>query len=322
MTQPVERPDPGPGSFSCDDAVCKAGTEVCAPKTACGEDWPARGCVPVAELAARRFDPTDPTATCQNICFSWFDKKSCDGPTDCQTGEVCCYRRGRVIGSCTGGVDGYIDEYECTPVGQGRTPCRTAEVCSSVDSTCRRKGSKCVVDAATGLGSCQVPRRRPKPKCGAAPCAAGLACIERWDDGSRECVADPESYVGEALVIECDRGRDCAPDEGCFRGGSKQRCELSEMSWVGDDLPICLDGSDCVGVCGSVATATCYSDGDRRFCECRPRCRRDQDCMADDYCMDLSLNRSGGALLPLERFCDKRQQRCDCREPGAGGGVP
>ncbi|MBW2454168.1 MAG: hypothetical protein JRI68_06645, partial [Deltaproteobacteria bacterium] len=169
---PVDRPDPGPGSFSCDEEICKAGTEVCAPRTACGGDWPARGCVGVAELAARNYDPTAPNSPCKGGCYSWFDKKLCDGPGDCQTGEVCCYSRSRIIGPCHEGIDGYLDEYECKVVGQGRTPCATAEVCSAADGACRRKGSKCVVDAATSGGGCVVPRRRPagKLKCGAATC--------------------------------------------------------------------------------------------------------------------------------------------------------
>ena len=51
-------------------------------------------------------------------------------------------------------------------------------------------------------------------------------------------------------------------------------CDLSAVSWVGNDIPFCVDASDGVGFCqGEADLATCYDhEGDKR-CECRRRCR-------------------------------------------------
>jgi hypothetical protein len=275
-------PDPGPGLFRCGQAVCKAGVEVCAPRQACGEDWPAKACVAKNELSARTFDSQNPSATCQDECFGWFDTKECDGPGDCKQGEVCCYSRQRIIGPCDDGEDGHIDEYACKPAIAGRTPCHTAEICSAKEPTCARPGSSCAVDEATGIGRCAVPRRA------------------KQEDLSR--------------VFECERGRDCAPDESCFTGPGGHWCGLNATSWAGDEVALCQDASDCVGFCRGRKDAVCYPDGERRFCECRPACQRSQDCKSSDYCARLSLNRYGGAMLPLEPFCNLAQRRCDCRE--------
>lgn len=304
-------PDPGPGSFSCGAAVCRAGVEVCAPREACAADWPAQACVPKAELKARTFDESNPTASCKDSCFSWYDYKTCDGAGDCKAGEVCCYDADRIIGPCSGD-DGMLDVWECKPAGAGKTPCGTAEVCSDKDPTCRRPGSKCVLDRSSGRGTCQAPRRA-EPKCGAAPCPAGQVCIESMDDGKRRCMPSG-SHPESTYLIGCDRGSECAPDEACFSYGGGRRCDLTAMSWAGDDVPICVDASDCEGYCEGRTDAVCRVDGNVGICECRPPCQRDGDCKKDEYCAALSQNRYGGAVMQLQGFCDKAQKRCDCRE--------
>jgi len=78
---------------------------------------------------------------------------------------------------------------------------------------------------------------------------------------------------------------------------------------------LCEDASDCEGFCGGSTNAACQVDQGRKLCECRPPCKRDQDCMKGDFCNALSLNRNGGAMLPLQPYCDAAQQRCNCRDP-------
>lgn len=306
---PLFSPDPGPGLISCGTEVCKAGLEVCAPKESCAEDWPARGCVPVAELKARTYDEKDPSGPCDGGCHSWFDQKACDGPGDCAPDEVCCYDADLIIGPCDDGDNGMLDVFECKKKVDRFSPCGTEEMCSAKDSACSRRGSACEVNPTNGVGTCNVPRRG-FPMCGTAPCGRGQVCIET-PEGTRRCVDDPSKH-GDARVIACDRGLDCAPDEACFSFNGGHRCDLSALSWAGNDIPICKEAIDCVGYCHGEDEAVCHPD---HGCECRPQCRQDSDCVKEDYCISVSLNRYGGAVVPLERFCDRAKRRCDCREP-------
>jgi hypothetical protein len=303
----LHRPDPGPGRVSCGDTTCEAGKETCAPRLEC-TDRKDFACVPTAALKARKYQGE----VCENGCFSWFDQKACDGPSDCKTGEVCCYDADLILGPCDDGDNGMLDVYECKPATGGRTPCGTAEICSAKDPKCQRPGSTCIVDPKSGVGTCVVQRRMA---CGAAPCAAGALCVEWYKDGSRSCVKE-RPPAEEAMVVECSRGRDCAPDEGCFEFPGGHRCDLSEVSWAGQDVALCDDASDCAGLCGKT-DAVCYEPGpgERKLCECRPPCKRTSDCKKSSYCPTLSLNRYGGALIPLEPYCDTAKQRCNCREP-------
>ena len=301
--------DPGPGQFVCGDTLCKAGADVCAPKTACGPDWPAKGCVPVAELAARNFVAGATGTECESD-FSWHDRKTCDGPGDCGQGEVCCYARDRIIGPGNDGDDGFLDEWACKPARRGATPCDTHEICSAADSKCGRKGSTCVIDLATGAGTCEVPRRGA-PRCESAPCPAGLVCAA-FAQGVRQCVGSPAA--GETDGVECQRGMDCAPDESCF--ALRHRCALSAESWVGDDRALCVDATDCVTYCGgdkSVAHCQTEPGEPSGVCECRPRCKRDQDCAGDIDCGLLGLERAGMLTMLTTPFCDAASGRCDCR---------
>jgi len=309
---PYATPDPGLGKFSCGSEICTVGTQVCAPREACAADWPAPACVGVADLKARSFDEMDPNATCKDACYSWHDHKACDGAGDCKRGEVCCYDADRILGPCSGD-DGMLDVWECKPLGTGRTPCGTAEVCSDKDMTCGRPGSTCVVDPTTGRGTCQVPRRA-KPKCGAAPCADGQICVRQGLQGPRSCVL-PSARPEDTFVIECDLGRECAVDEACFGYGGNHRCDVSAVSWAGDDLAHCEDASDCVGFCNTPSEAACHDEQGSKFCECRPRCRTDRDCKREDFCLGLSLNRFGGASMHMDAYCDKKQGQCECVNP-------
>ncbi len=309
---PYATPDPGPGKFSCADEICTAGAEVCAPREACAADWPAPACVRVADLKARSFDEMDPNATCKDSCYSWYDHKSCDGAGDCKRGEVCCYDADRILGPCSGD-DGMLDVWECKPAGTGKTPCGTAEVCSEKDRTCRRPGSTCVIDLTTGRGACHMPRRA-RPKCGAAPCADGQICVQQGWQGPRSCVL-PSARPENTFVIECDLGRECAPDEACYGYGGNHRCDVSAVSWAGDDLAHCEDASDCVGFCKTPSEAACHDEQGSKFCECRPRCRTDRDCKKEDFCLGLSLNRFGGASMHMDAYCDKKSGQCECTNP-------
>jgi hypothetical protein len=309
------RPDPGPGRFACGDASCIAGRETCAPREACGSDWPAKACVATAKVKSWTFGDAKPGTTCKDGCFSWYDYKACDGPSDCKTGQICCYDRHRIIGPCGDGEDGSLDVFECRPAKKAGGPCRTAEICSASDSKCSRPGSRCVIDPKTGLGACMVPRRA-LPRCGAAPCAPPLACMANRTDQKRFCTNDPAGHADQAELIECDRGRDCAPDESCFEAYAGRRCDLNARSWAGDDLPICDDASDCLAFCGGSGDAVCAPGGEVKVCECRPPCRRDKDCADGRYCFAVSLRRTGGSLMMNEPFCNAVEQRCDCRVPG------
>lgn len=268
---------------------------------------PRNHCVPNADLEPKPGEN----------CDTSFDFKACDGASDCPGGKTCCYEVSALIGACFTDPDGRQETYRCQPVYQGSITCRTAEVCSRSEPSCVRKGASCVMNATTGMGVCKVPPRGA-PKCGAAPCPQGSVCLERRGK-PRECVPEAASYPEDAWVVHCDRGSECAPDETCFRYAGQNRCDLSAMSWVGDDLSICVDDSDCVGFCARTGlVGTCYSDGERKSCECRPRCSRDAECRSKrSYCVPISFARRGGNPIPeMIAFCDTKAKVCDCREPG------
>ena len=289
----------------CEKLVCKARAEICTQKTGCSQPFPSFGCVDADEVKSRLRDSQLP-GSC-DPGYGWFDSKACDGPGDCKSGEVCCYEKMAIIGGTGPLGDGYLDKYECKALAKKGIPCWTAEVCSEKDPKCVRPGSTCVMDGSTGMGTCEVPRQGAA-KCGAAPCAKGLTCMQRDRDKSRFCTDDPTNQTKDASYIpECDRSGDCAPDEECFEQGP--RCALHYQSWAGDDRVICVESIDCVRFCdGDAGWAVC-TDG---FCECRGQCKRDRDCRTLD-CRQLSNNRHGSQFVLSTSFCDRPTGRCDCR---------
>jgi hypothetical protein len=316
---PIHAADPGPGWVGCSSQKCEVGRQVC--RLDVDQDGGGRRhhCVHGSELKI------EPYAV--HNCDTSFDYKACDGPGDCPSGQTCCYQKLRLIGACFTDPDEMLERYECKPLRAGQISCHNDEICSASDSTCVRAGSSCVVHKTTGLGSCDVPRRRV-PNCDAARCEQGSVCIRRLAPtnranvrraGKRECVADGSFDPDQVILIECERGSDCAPDEACFSSIDGERCDFHAVSWVGDDIAVCIDASDCVGFCwGTGETGVCHDDGHRKLCECRPPCTRDSDCRKNSsFCASLVSKRTAGVYLTtnMVSFCDKDQQVCDCRGP-------
>ncbi len=299
--------DPGPGLIGCGKRACKVGQEVCRLDIYSNGGGRRYHCVPVAQLHSKPVGGGPP-------CDRSFDYKACDGPGDCAAGETCCYQRYALIGACFMDPDYMLEKYTCRPLRKsGRIACRNAEICSAKQPHCVRQGATCVLDSTKGIGTCEAPRRGPN--CAAAPCPRGSLCVE-LSGGTRKCATVGAALPPKARIVECDRGRDCAADEACFSYSGDKRCDFSALSWAGNDLPVCVDASDCTFCNGKHVKGVCYNNHGMKFCECRWRCRRDADCA--ESCFSLSLNRQGGSSYPrLVHFCDKKKRLCDCREPPA-----
>lgn len=240
----------------------------------------------------------------------------CDGPGDCGAGQTCCWDKAHI-------VSGNVADFQgCRPVRQGRVTCGHAEICSDKEPSCVTPGSTCEENPKLARGECVVPNRR-KPNCGAGPCADGMSCVVR--DGNRSCVPGRLRWP-EKGVVECDRSSDCPEGHYCFASmGSldgEHWCDRSShMASNGSDPALCADVGDCRGYCWGSAAAFCETTTvpahqpiaqDFKFCECRKRCTRTQDCAGE--CAFANVDH-GLPNPPLEGFCSPQTRACECR-PG------
>jgi hypothetical protein len=200
----------------------------------------------------------------------------CDDAGDCGKGETCCAESELAETTTT-------DYALCSPERAGRVSCSAAERCSDDDPTCARRGNVCgkphPVDRAR---TCGVPSAdRPRPRCGAAPCAEGMTCIAT--NGSRSCIPGVWTFLERSDVIECDRGRDCGEDESCFmfQADEGHHCYWTVELDASSEPALCEGAADCAVYCRltPASVGSCYVDAEHPLgrCECFSRCATDAD---------------------------------------------
>lgn len=289
---PSSRPETG--RILCGSSACRVGKEMC-----CLGDQPHCLAIPPK-------DPEEGELGRFGLCKS-SALALCDDAGDCAAGETCC--RTRVMGS-----DGAtLDESVCTPLRGGRVVCEYEERCSTDDPRCLRRGATC---AAGACGFTAAARTRPR--CGAAPCPAGSTCVETG--GVRSCKPGELRYPETLDVIECDRGRDCADGEACYKnpqaGGHRCDFGLAGVDALSEPA-LCAADADCADFCkgpfDQVASCWLGRGPAHGTCECTRRCTKNEDCA--NACMSLKIRREDNAT-PTGDACDKARGLCKCVQKG------
>jgi hypothetical protein len=294
----IAPPPTGPGTIACGATRCRAGAELCCL-------GPVPRCAPVLTIPPDGNWDREVSAR-QKACAT--DRfLACDDAGDCGAGQTCC-------------EETYETETEsiyqgiCSPLRAGRVNCMRAELCSVDDPRCARKDNACT--DVNGTLRCQLPLQlRKPPRCGKAPCPAGMTCVE--EEGGPTCTKgifrnDIPLTNG---VIECNRGRDCGEDESCYQNPQMpgRRCDFSIAGIDGLTEPTyCTGPEDCVASCRlderAVPSCRVAAKQQSGHCECLKRCKEDTDC---DGCMLLAVQR-GNIDPSATAFCDQRKGACEC----------
>lgn len=175
-----EAPPPplDPGTFSCGDAACQSGSEICCDYE---QTCHARADTPPSDACAARHE--------------------CDVSADCPNTEACC-AHGYALASP------YYTR-KCQP-----RPCREAETCRLGDcgegKTCRRFDHL----NPRSLGHCA--NKGSEVICGTQVCNGDRPhCDFDFEDNDGTCVA---ALGSAGPVFQCDDDDDCLENETCWLG--------------------------------------------------------------------------------------------------------